>query len=80
MHVSGRPAEPPSQHGRTAYVLHQQCHTLLQMLRLSPTVASRCLQGVGSHAAAMLLRSGVSQLRLIDFDQVRQFRTRKRRP
>ena len=26
-------------------------------------------QGVGSHAAAMLLRSGVQRLRLIDFDQ-----------
>ena len=30
-----------------------------------------CLrQGVGSHAAHMLLRSGVGRLRLIDFDQV----------
>lgn len=28
------------------------------------------LGGVGSHAAAMLLRSGVGKLRLIDFDQV----------
>mmetsp|Transcript_38670 Transcript_38670/g.95940 ORF Transcript_38670/g.95940 Transcript_38670/m.95940 type:complete len:482 (-) Transcript_38670:9-1454(-) len=28
------------------------------------------LGGVGSHCAAMLLRSGVSRLRLIDFDQV----------
>lgn len=28
------------------------------------------LGGVGSHAAALLLRSGVSRLRLIDFDQV----------
>ena len=28
------------------------------------------LGGVGSHAANMLLRSGVSHLRLIDFDQV----------
>ena len=27
-------------------------------------------QGVGSHAAHMLLRSGVGRLRLIDFDQV----------
>lgn len=29
------------------------------------------LGGVGSHAAAMLLRSGVGRLRLVDFDQVR---------
>ena len=28
------------------------------------------LGGVGSHAAAMLLRCGVGKLRLIDFDQV----------
>ena len=28
------------------------------------------LQGVGSHAAHMLLRAGVGRLRLIDFDQV----------
>ena len=28
------------------------------------------LQGVGSHAAHMLLRSGVGKLRLVDFDQV----------
>lgn len=28
------------------------------------------LGGVGSHAAAMLLRSGVSRLLLVDFDQV----------
>ena len=28
------------------------------------------LGGVGSHAAHMLLRSGVGRLRLIDFDQV----------
>lgn len=28
------------------------------------------LGGVGSHAAAMLLRSGVTKLRLVDFDQV----------
>ena len=28
------------------------------------------LQGVGSHAAHMLLRSGVRKLRLVDFDQV----------
>ncbi len=28
-------------------------------------------QGVGSHAAHLLLRSGVGKLRLIDFDQVR---------
>lgn len=28
------------------------------------------LGGVGSHAAAMLLRSGVGKLRLVDFDQV----------
>ncbi len=28
------------------------------------------LQGVGSHAAHLLLRSGVGRLRLIDFDQV----------
>ena len=27
-------------------------------------------QGVGSHAAHLLLRSGVGRLRLIDFDQV----------
>ena len=27
------------------------------------------LQGVGSHAAHLLLRSGVGRLRLIDFDQ-----------
>jgi tRNA A37 threonylcarbamoyladenosine dehydratase len=27
-------------------------------------------QGVGSHAAHMLLRSGVGRLRLVDFDQV----------
>lgn len=32
------------------------------------------LGGVGSHAAAMLLRSGVGKLRLIDFDQVRVMR------
>ncbi len=31
---------------------------------------TRCSQGVGSHAAHMLLRSGVGKLRLIDFDQV----------
>jgi tRNA A37 threonylcarbamoyladenosine dehydratase len=31
----------------------------------------RCLlQGVGSHAAHLLLRSGVGKLRLVDFDQV----------
>jgi hypothetical protein len=29
-----------------------------------------CAQGVGSHAAHLLLRSGVGRLRLIDFDQV----------
>lgn len=29
-----------------------------------------CLQGVGSHAAHLLLRSGVGKLRLVDFDQV----------
>ncbi len=29
-----------------------------------------CLQGVGSHAAHLLLRSGVGRLRLVDFDQV----------
>lgn len=29
------------------------------------------LGGVGSHAAAMLLRGGVGRLRLVDFDQVR---------
>lgn len=28
------------------------------------------LGGVGSHAAAMLLRSGVGRLLLVDFDQV----------
>jgi len=28
------------------------------------------LGGVGSHCAHMLLRSGVSHLRLVDFDQV----------
>ena len=28
------------------------------------------LGGVGSHAAAMLLRSGVGRMRLVDFDQV----------
>jgi tRNA A37 threonylcarbamoyladenosine dehydratase len=28
------------------------------------------LEGVGSHAAHLLLRSGVGKLRLIDFDQV----------
>lgn len=28
------------------------------------------LQGVGSHAAHLLLRSGVGKLRLVDFDQV----------
>lgn len=28
------------------------------------------MQGVGSHAAHLLLRSGVGKLRLIDFDQV----------
>lgn len=28
------------------------------------------MQGVGSHTAAMLLRSGVRRLRLVDFDQV----------
>jgi hypothetical protein len=31
---------------------------------------SLCLQGVGSHAAHLLLRSGVGRLRLVDFDQV----------
>lgn len=30
----------------------------------------RAVQGVGSHAAHLLLRSGVGRLRLIDFDQV----------
>ena len=43
-----------------------------------PCVASRltagwlpaCMQGVGSHAAHLLLRSGVGRLRLIDFDQL----------
>jgi malate/lactate dehydrogenase len=35
------------------------------------------LGGVGSHAAHLLLRSGVGRLRLIDFDQARtQARTR----
>ena len=29
------------------------------------------LGGVGSHAATMLLRSGVGRLRIVDFDQVR---------
>lgn len=29
------------------------------------------LGGVGSHAASMLLRSGVGRLLLVDFDQVR---------
>lgn len=28
------------------------------------------IQGVGSHAAHMLIRSGVGKLRLVDFDQV----------
>lgn len=28
------------------------------------------MQGVGSHAAHLLLRSGVGKLRLVDFDQV----------
>jgi len=28
------------------------------------------LEGVGSHAASMLLRSGVGRLLLVDFDQV----------
>lgn len=30
------------------------------------------LGGVGSHAASMLLRSGVGKLLLVDFDQVAQ--------
>ena len=37
---------------------------------LSPSIHGP-VQGVGSHAATMLLRSGVGRLRLIDFDQVR---------
>jgi len=49
----------------------QPLRTLL--LLLCPT-HDLCLanvrQGVGSHAAHMLLRSGVGRLRLIDFDQV----------
>lgn len=32
------------------------------------------LGGVGSHAASMLLRSGVGRLLLVDFDQVFVFR------
>ena len=34
------------------------------------TNLSHATQGVGSHAAHLLLRSGVGKLRLIDFDQV----------
>jgi hypothetical protein len=37
-------------------------------------------QGVGSHAAHMLLRSGVGRLRLVDFDQVRAGLTAARGP
>ena len=33
------------------------------------------LGGVGSHAASMLLRSGVGRLLLVDFDQVFIIRT-----
>jgi hypothetical protein len=33
-------------------------------------MGSCLLQGVGSHAAHLLLRSGVGKLRLVDFDQV----------
>ena len=35
---------------------------------LSPPLSAA--QGVGSHAAHLLLRSGVGRLRLVDFDQV----------
>jgi hypothetical protein len=45
----------------------------MQMLKLaghSRADQIQPAQGVGSHAAAMLLRSGVRRLRLVDFDQV----------
>lgn len=35
------------------------------------TVCCEGVQGVGSHAATMLLRSGVGHIRLVDFDQAR---------
>lgn len=46
---------------------------LVRLLKLLPgelILSQMMFQGVGSHAATMLLRSGVGRLRLIDFDQV----------
>ena len=41
------------------------------VLRLArPSSKLLLSQGVGSHAAHMLLRAGVGKLRLVDFDQV----------
>lgn len=48
--------------GQSLIVLPITCHCI--------DVSHLALQGVGSHAAHLLLRSGVRKLRLIDFDQV----------
>lgn len=40
------------------------------MMLFSSYIKHAWLQGVGSHAAHMLLRAGVGKLRLVDFDQV----------
>ena len=41
-------------------------------IRLQKPAQLVCLpQGVGSHAACLLLRSGIGRLRLVDFDQVK---------
>lgn len=68
-----RPVEPPrrvmltSMPGR-CIVLHRR-HAWARTSNHKPS----WLQGVGSHAAHMLLRSGVGRLRLVDFDQVGGF-------
>jgi hypothetical protein len=58
----------------TSKVCDKQTHSYSPLQ--APKTASLALppppkkQGVGSHAAHMLLRSGVGRLRLVDFDQV----------
>jgi hypothetical protein len=50
-----------------ALIVNQPCHVLLSNRQCMLLLL---LQGVGSHAAHLLLRSGVGRLRLVDFDQV----------
>lgn len=46
------------------------CSPYHQSLKLQHPTTYPSLQGVGSHASHLLLRSGIGKLRLVDFDQV----------